>query len=624
MAIFLPTSRASRIAGIVLQATAYTSLFLLEMVMHPQATELAGATTFTATLTTDHILRTMYYFILLTGLVFSTYVARLSAFKSKLEKESTTKRLKTVLERGKRIASELRAGLEREKHVAGDLHAGLERETRIAKELRVTADELRATADELRVTADERQAALERETRIATELRVTSDELNVALKAAKTGARRAAHDFGTPLMALVLAMDVIRTNFGDSDMARIAMGAVSTLVRLRVQMMDESGLALGEVLQPRRDTVNLREILGEIGAVAVGTAGPASLEFDLVIMAALQTPAGEQRVQELRVDFGRMEEITLLPIVTDVNRLVNIATNFISNACKHADKRVEMVIPIPTAEGGWRVEVHDDGDGVPPELAPVLFGPDMGAGACAQTHDGGTGVGLWSVKKMCECLGGDCGFSQSERLGGAMFWFHVPYLPDILAASATATTLVRDTDESASSETKTTATGESLPSETSSSPVQLNILLIDDAAVLRMTVKALLEGNRFGHRVMLAENGRDGLKAMKANEYALVFSDIQMPMKDGFEMTQLLRAWEEEHRPASRQPIELMSGNVAENELPRVSVCVGGGGNVVSVCLCCACCGDHALCHRVSLCEPHLRRSAFIDRSSLSGPTGSC
>ena len=591
MAIFLPTSRASRIVGIVLQATAYTALFLFEMVMHPQATELAGATTFVATLNTDHALRTMYYFILLTGLIFSTYVARLSAFKSKLEKESTTKRLKFVLERGKRIAGELRAGLEREKHVAGDLHAALERETRIAEELRVTADELRATADELRVTADERQAALERETRIAAELRVTSDELKVALNAAKSGARRAAHDFGTPLMALVLAMDDIKTNFGDSDMARTAVGAVSTLVRLRVQMMDESGLALGEVLQPRRNTVNPREILGEIGAVAVGTTGPASLEFDLVIiMAASQTTAGEQRVRELRVDFGRMEEITLLPIVTDVNRLVNIATNFISNACKHADKRVEMVIPIPTVEGGWRVEVHDDGDGVPPELASVLFGPDMGAGACAQTHDGGTGVGLWSVKKMCECLGGDCGFSQSERLGGAMFWFYVPYLPDILAASATSAyspqgtyrTLASGADESASSETKTTATGESLPSETSASPVQLNILVIDDAAVLRMTVKALLEGNKFGHRVTLAENGRDGLKAMKANEYALVLSDIQMPMKDGFEMTQLLRAWEEEHRPAWRQPVILMSGNVVENELPRVSMCAGVGGGGVT------------------------------------------
>ena len=32
--------------------------------------------------------------------------------------------------------------------------------------------------------------------------------------------------------------------------------------------------------------------------------------------------------------------------------------------------------------------------------------------------------------------------------------------------------------------------------ETSASPVQLNIRVIDDAAVLRMTVKALLEATR--------------------------------------------------------------------------------------------------------------------------------
>ena len=120
-------------------------------------------------------------------------------------------------------------------------------------------------------------------------------------------------------------------------------------------------------------------------------------------------------------------------------------------------------------------------------------------------------------------------------------------------------------------------------------PEPLDILVVDDSLTIRVSVKALLE-RKCGHRVTLAENGREGLGAMKARMWSLVVSDIQMPLQDGFEMTQEYRAWESEHRAAWRQPLVLMSANdsIARDGMKQVrvvakEVCVTGS---VFVCAC--------------------------------------
>ena len=99
--------------------------------------------------------------------------------------------------------------------------------------------------------------------------------------------------------------------------------------------------------------------------------------------------------------------------------------------------------------------------------------------------------------------------------------------------------------------------------------VPLRILLVDDSFALRLTMKAILEGS-CGHKVTVAENGREGLDAMKAGTYDLTLSDIQMPVLDGFEMAQALRVWETDHRPSWRQPLVLMSANSSPEERTRV------------------------------------------------------
>ena len=68
------------------------------------------------------------------------------------------------------------------------------------------------------------------------------------------------------------------------------------------------------------------------------------------------------------------------------------------------------------------------------------------------------------------------------------------------------------------------------------------VLLAEDNEINRKLAHALLQGR--GHSVVLAENGRDALSALKRERVDVVLMDIQMPVMDGFEAIRAIRAQE--------------------------------------------------------------------------------
>ncbi len=66
-----------------------------------------------------------------------------------------------------------------------------------------------------------------------------------------------------------------------------------------------------------------------------------------------------------------------------------------------------------------------------------------------------------------------------------------------------------------------------------------HILLIDDEPTVRRYFARVLE--MAGHRVDLAENGKEGLRLFDANQPDLVITDILMPESDGIETINNLR-----------------------------------------------------------------------------------
>jgi CheY-like chemotaxis protein len=79
------------------------------------------------------------------------------------------------------------------------------------------------------------------------------------------------------------------------------------------------------------------------------------------------------------------------------------------------------------------------------------------------------------------------------------------------------------------------------------------ILVIDDDAAVRMTIKLVLE--RDGHAVELASDGLAGMKAIKDGVFDLLIIDIFMPGMDGIETLREVR----KHRPDL--PVIMISGS---------------------------------------------------------------
>lgn len=66
-----------------------------------------------------------------------------------------------------------------------------------------------------------------------------------------------------------------------------------------------------------------------------------------------------------------------------------------------------------------------------------------------------------------------------------------------------------------------------------------SILVVDDSASIRQTVKIALNGQ--GHAVTEAIDGSDGLKKATGADFELIVTDLNMPEMDGLTMIRQLR-----------------------------------------------------------------------------------
>ncbi len=66
-----------------------------------------------------------------------------------------------------------------------------------------------------------------------------------------------------------------------------------------------------------------------------------------------------------------------------------------------------------------------------------------------------------------------------------------------------------------------------------------SVLLVDDNAAKRLALKAILKP--LGCRIVEADSGRAALRAVMAEDFAVILLDVRMPIMDGFETASLVR-----------------------------------------------------------------------------------
>ena len=236
------------------------------------------------------------------------------------------------------------------------------------------------------------------------------------------------------------------------------------------------------------------------------------------------------RAERKKLKFG-VSRSNRLParIRTDPTRLRQCLINLASNAIKFTDKGHVHIDCLVEHTGDnvplIRFDVEDTGIGIKPEDCERIFACFTQAdGSTARKH-GGTGLGLAITRQLALLLGGELTVA-SEEGKGSTFSLVIPTGLDSTEP------LHSDADDTAE---QIDSSGEKAGLPTFSG----HVLVAEDVETNRVLVKALLK--RMGLDVTIAADGNEAVQKARAQDFDLIFMDIQMPEMDGYQATRAIR-----------------------------------------------------------------------------------
>ncbi len=121
-------------------------------------------------------------------------------------------------------------------------------------------------------------------------------------------------------------------------------------------------------------------------------------------------------------------EISVNPetkVDSDVNMLMVVLRNLISNALKFTPKNGKIEIGCNKKTNHYEISVKDNGTGVSPKIKEKLFKDKNNLTTSGTDGESGSGLGLLLVKDFVNKLGGDI-WVESKPNEGSIFIFTIP------------------------------------------------------------------------------------------------------------------------------------------------------------------------------------------------------
>jgi signal transduction histidine kinase len=204
----------------------------------------------------------------------------------------------------------------------------------------------------------------------------------------------ASHELRTPLGALRAMLENLVDGLATPDQETLEsmLRQVERLGSLVEQLLDLSKLESGTVPLARAD-------------VAVGPL--------LEQVAEQWRPQAESRDVRVLVSGGSRS----LVVRADVDRLHQVLTNLVANALRHTPDGGRVLLKAGAFNGLIRLEVLDDGPGIPPDEAERVFERFYRSDHARSSTDGGTGLGLAIARWIVELHGGSIRAEPGEPRG---------------------------------------------------------------------------------------------------------------------------------------------------------------------------------------------------------------
>jgi len=305
------------------------------------------------------------------------------------------------------------------------------------------------------------------------------------------------HELRTPLTAI---MGFNKVNQFTEDLGRESRIKNSAIIARNCE----------HLLQLINNNLDLAKI--EAGTLAIAPAPEDPDQLCRGVVSTIQAFADEKR---LRLKFTRL---TPLPpaVMLDAFRVRQILINLLSNAVRFTDSgQVELRVSWHLA--ALEFEVHDTGPGIPDDAIERVFEPYQQADPSVAQRYGGTGLGLAITRNLVALMGGT--LELESRVGyGSTFRVRIPSEP----ADQPAT--VQSIAEAAALR----------------EPLVGRVLLAEDNEDIRALVE--LQLGRLGLDFKSVANGLSAVEAALASPFGVVLMDMEMPVMNGYEAVNVLRA----------------------------------------------------------------------------------
>jgi len=119
-----------------------------------------------------------------------------------------------------------------------------------------------------------------------------------------------------------------------------------------------------------------------------------------------------------------------LPVVGDADRLRQVVDNLLANAVQHTPDGSPVDVRVSTEATMARLEISDQGPGIPPAEQAHIFEPFHRADPTRARATGGAGLGLTIVSAIAHAHGGTVGVvsdpASDNGSKGTTFWVRIP------------------------------------------------------------------------------------------------------------------------------------------------------------------------------------------------------